>query len=88
VKAVVLVRWHWRDGGWHGHEPSGVVEMEAVERVQRRRVAGLARLTIIQTIFKFLLTLKFKIEAFPYLKNIQTLNEGRSKYFEQLSQLA
>jgi hypothetical protein len=35
VKAVVLVRWHWRDGGWHGHEPSGVVEMEAVGRVQK-----------------------------------------------------
>jgi hypothetical protein len=38
-------------------------------------------------IFKLSKTYKFKMEAFPFFENIETLCDARFEYFEQLSQL-
>jgi hypothetical protein len=60
-------------------------------RVKRRRATdrwGPTYFILFQINFKFLLNLKFKTEPFPCSKNIKTLYDARSEYFEQLSQLA
>jgi hypothetical protein len=48
---------------------------------------GLAHLNIFQTNFKPSHFFKFKTEAFPYSKNIQTLHEAISQCDELLSPL-